>query len=289
MNSTLNRSKHFVLDNKSRSFSDESSFTLSPASTTAATSSSMSTCSSPPTSPMSTMSDPPSPISWASDCDEPVTTTSLPDKKRSSGHFEDDNENNRRYAPYVNKKPKFATKYDEMLQPLSPMTYLPVESLMLPLPNKTHRPNYNVQSQKQFRNLLESRAKISDIESFLGDNSETIDINEYNLEGRTALQQCCFDGNLPTAKLLVRFGADAKLTTREGFSTLHIAAFSGHSNILLYIMSLRRWIRRFDTHKKCSIFYILKLPIFIYNMSLLFSSLLSFYVLVWHKQKKCDI
>ena len=238
MNSTLNRSNHFVLD-KSRSYSDESSFTLSPASTTAATSSSMSTCSSPPTSPMSTMSDPPSPISWASDCDETVTT-SLPDKKRSSSHFEDDNENNRRYAPYVNKKPKFATKYDEMLQPLSPMTYLPVESLMLPLPNKTHRPNYNVQSQKQFRNLLESRAKISDIESFLGDNSETIDINEYNLEGRTALQQCCFDGNLPTAKLLVRFGADAKLTTREGFSTLHIAAFSGHSNVLLYIMSLRR-------------------------------------------------
>jgi ankyrin repeat protein len=39
--------------------------------------------------------------------------------------------------------------------------------------------------------------------------------------------------------VLVRFGADSRLTTREGFSALHIAAFSGHSDILLYIMSLK--------------------------------------------------
>jgi hypothetical protein len=152
------------------------------------------------------MSDPPSPSSWTSECEDQSFSSS--NKKRSSNHFEDEESEASRvpeYHPYVNKKPKFATKYDEMLQPMSPMTYLPVESVMIPM--KTHRANFSTQSQKQFR---------------------------------TALHQCCFDGNLPTAKLLVRFGADAKLTTREGFSTLHIAAFSGHSNVLLYIMSLRR-------------------------------------------------
>jgi hypothetical protein len=187
---------------------------------------------------MSTISDPPSPISWSSDGEDQPTSKPQPEKKRTSSHFDEDS--TKTYQPYVNKKPKFATKYDEMLQPMSPMTYLPVDSLMLPIPNQTHRPNYNVQSQKKFLNLLETRAKISEIETFLGENSEGIDINEYNVEGRTALQQCCFDGNLPTAKLLVRFGANTKLTTREGFSMLHLAAFSGHSNILLYIMSLRR-------------------------------------------------
>jgi ankyrin repeat protein len=125
-----------------------------------------------------------------------------------------------------------------MLQPMSPTTYLPVESITLPA--QARRSNYSAQSQKQFRLLLESKAKPADLEAFLGQHSEAVDVNEYNGEGRTALHECCFDGNLPTAKLLVRFGADARLTTREGFSTLHIAAFSGHSNLMLYIMSLRR-------------------------------------------------
>jgi Ankyrin repeats (3 copies) len=233
MNSSLNLSRRYLLE-KSQSCSDESSFAYSPASSTM--SSSSSTCSSPPpASPMSTLSDPPSPASWNSDCDEQQTVTSSASKKRTSNHFDDDVKH---FQPYVNKKPKFATKYDEMLQPLSPMTYLPVESLMLP--TKTHQANFNLASQKQFRSLLESKAATSEIESFLCQHSETIDINEYNSEGRTALHQCCFEGNLPTAKVLVRFGANAKLTTRDGFSLLHLAAFSGHSNFMFYIFSLKQ-------------------------------------------------
>jgi len=228
-------SRHYVLE-KSQTCSEESSFVYSPASsTTSSSSSSLSTCSSPPpASPESTLSDPPSPTpSWSSDLDDQQTFTSSASKKRSSSHFEDV----RQHQPYVNKKPKFATKYDEMLQPLSPMTYLPVESLLLP--PTTHRPNFNQASQRQFRSLMESNAKPSEIESFLSENSEMIDINEYNSEGRTALHQSCFDGNLSMAKLLVRFGANAKLTTRDGFSLLHIAAFAGHSGIMFYILSLR--------------------------------------------------
>ena len=82
-------------------------------------------------------------------------------------------------------------------------------------------------------------SNVNDIEDFLTKHSENVDLNEYNEEGRTALQQSCFEGNLQLAQVLVRFGADSRLTTREGFSALHIAAFSGHSDVLLYIMSLK--------------------------------------------------
>jgi hypothetical protein len=180
---------------------------------------------------MSTDSDPPSPASsWVSDAsDEPevveVRKRSCPgDQAVVVGQT------------FVNKKPRFATKYDEMLQPLSPITMLPVEALSPP----PQRPNLNSQHQVEFRDLLASNSNLADVESFLDGHSQTIDINEYNSEGRTAFQQCCYEGNLPAARLLVRYGADSKLTTREGFSALHIAAFSGHSNVLMYVMSLRR-------------------------------------------------
>jgi len=191
---------------------------------------------------MSTESDPPSPVSWVSDSEESVvsvsTTTTTNSKKRCSSHFE--SEHRPSFQTFVNKKPKFATKYDEMLQPLSPMTMLPIESLSLPTDSLVHRNSFNSQLQKEFRQLIESSATLLAVESFLEQHSETIDINEYNTEGRTALQQCVFEGNLPTVKLLVKYGADAKLTTRDGFSPLHLASFSGHSNILMYIISLRR-------------------------------------------------
>ena len=74
------------------------------------------------------------------------------------------------------------------------------------------------------------------LEDFLVHHSENIDVNQYNHDGQTALQQSCSAGNLPLVKLLVRFGANMRLTTREGFSVLHIAAFSGHSELLAFVM-----------------------------------------------------
>lgn len=138
-----------------------------------------------------------------------------------------------------NKQPRFATKYDEMLQPLSPVTTLPVETKQGISIHKTHKSDFDAQLQRQFQNLLGIASNVGDIEEFLSKHSENVDLNEYNDDGRTALQQSCFEGNLRLAQLLVRFGADSRLTTREGFSALHIAAFSGHSDILLYIMSLK--------------------------------------------------
>ena len=78
--------------------------------------------------------------------------------------------------------------------------------------------------------------RVTSVEDFLLHHSENIDVNQYNSDGRTALQQSCLVGNLPLVKLLVRFGANMRLTTREGFSILHIAAFSGHSDLLTFVM-----------------------------------------------------
>ena len=40
------------------------------------------------------------------------------------------------------------------------------------------------------------------------------------------------------AKVLVKYGADSQQSTRDGFSTFHLAVFSGHSTLMTYILSL---------------------------------------------------
>merc|ERR1712226_569720 len=56
-------------------------------------------------------------------------------------------------------RPKFPTKYHEMLQPLSPVTTLPVESVIRrPLPNKTHITEHDIHLQKKFHSLVDSAA-----------------------------------------------------------------------------------------------------------------------------------
>ena len=182
---------------------------------------------------MSTSSDNSAPNSFWNPCDD-FTKPNLNQLKRSSS------DSDMKVSNLNNKQPKFATKYDEMLQPMSPVTTLPVATKPSILSiNKTHKSSFDAKLQRQFQNLIGFASNVADIEDFLSKHSENVDLNEYNDEGRTALQQSCFEGNLQLAQVLVRFGADSRLTTREGFSALHIAAFSGHSDVLLFIMSLK--------------------------------------------------
>lgn len=180
---------------------------------------------SPPISPMSMSSSDMSPSS-VSDCDQDSKSPRL---KRSNSDGS---------LGYINKQPRFATKYDELLQPLSPVTTLPVQSRK-PLPIRTHRSEHDIVLQRQFQSIV-GLADTAEVENFLAKYSQNVDINQYNEEGRTPLQQSCFDGSLPMAKLFIQYGADTRLTTREGFSTLHVAAFSGQSDVLMYIMSLKK-------------------------------------------------
>lgn len=174
-----------------------------------------------------------SPMSTCSDfnCDESQnnqqksTSTSM---KRSNSDGE--------LTKFRSKVPKYANKYEEMLQPLSPVTTLPCT--IIP-PRLSNRPNSDqlIKLQNKFESVIVSD-EIDMVEDFLSKHSTDININQYNCEGRTALQQSCVDGKIELAKSLVKYGADHCLTNRDGFSTLQIAAFSGHPEMMMYILSL---------------------------------------------------
>ena len=159
------------------------------------------------------------------------------------------NKNLNGLLPFVNKKPKFPTKYHEMLQPLSPATsYPPATTTEFNSLNVKQRPETDVQLQEQLNCLIDDIISSSDegipsstskVEEFLLKHSEKVDLNRYNSEGQTILQRCCLEGNLSLAKLVVRFGAKSKITTRDGFTTLHIAAFSCHSQMLFFVLNLK--------------------------------------------------
>ena len=126
-----------------------------------------------------------------------------------------------------------------MLQPMSPMKILRCDTSSRPvtMPIKTHRSAHDVKLQCQFHDLV-SLSDHEEVEDFLAQHLENLEVNQFNGDGRTALQQACLEGNLPMAKVLVKYGANARLTTRDGFSTFHLAVFSGHSTLMGYILSL---------------------------------------------------
>jgi hypothetical protein len=138
-------------------------------------------------------------------------------------------------SSYSNKQPKFPTKYHEMLQPLNPITTLRVKAIL-----PTHKSTVNAKLQEQFLRVLQLGNTVADVEAFLRDHSENIDINQYNSDGQTPLHLASLEGNCDAVELLIRFGADIFLTTRDGFSVMHLAAFSGNSKLLCFFTSLIR-------------------------------------------------
>lgn len=66
-------------------------------------------------------------------------------------------------------------------------------------------------------------------------------VNSFGPEGQTALHQSVIDGNLELVKLLVKFGADIRLANRDGWSALHIAAYGGHQDIVLYLITKAKY------------------------------------------------
>jgi len=85
---------------------------------------------------------------------------------------------------------------------------------------------------------------MDELERLLETKDGKINVNVYDKEGQTALHQSCLDGNLELVKLLVRFGADVKLANRDGWNALHIAAYGGHQDIALYLISANRTSKR---------------------------------------------
>jgi len=142
----------------------------------------------------------------------------------------------------VSKRPKYnvgGTIYDAMLAPLSPVTTLPVTSTTCLSVSQTIKSDPDL--QRDFIELV-NLGKKSKLEHFLSENVESININQYCSEGLTPLQRVCQDGgegSTDVAKVLVRYGADVRLTSRDGWSAVHMATFSGNSTLMLFLLGCR--------------------------------------------------
>ena len=90
--------------------------------------------------------------------------------------------------------------------------------------------------QKMFLEVIRS-GDSNRLRSMLEERQFKVNINIFNPEGQTALHQSCVDGNLELVKLLLAWGADARLANRDGWSALHIAVYGGHRDIVRYLLT----------------------------------------------------
>lgn len=178
------------------------------------------------------LSPPESPMSTSSDREEETNVS--PPPSRSSSMSTSANQNDK--VQFTNRKPKFPTKYHEELQPLSPSTVLPVSAVVTP----THASGVNADLQRQFLGLVLRGCSAQSIDAFLEGHSENVDLNAYDAEGRTPLHNACLADRVDLAGVLVKFGADPRLTTRDGFNLFHLASFVNSSNMFNLLIKLKR-------------------------------------------------
>ncbi|XP_012884869.1 PREDICTED: notch-regulated ankyrin repeat-containing protein [Dipodomys ordii] len=96
-------------------------------------------------------------------------------------------------------------------------------------------------TQRVFQEAVR-RGNTAELQSLLQNmTSCEFNVNSFGPEGQTALHQSVIDGNLELVKLLVKFGADIRLANRDGWSALHIAAFGGHQDIVLYLITKAKY------------------------------------------------
>jgi ankyrin repeat protein len=138
--------------------------------------------------------------------------------------------------PHTDHPHHKGTIYESLLAPLSPSTTLPIPTNIFP----SNSSDSKLQSQL---NILISKEDPEELDMFLTKNLEQVDINHYSQKGDTALQRVCQDSgssSLKIAKVLVKHGADPKLTNKDGWSPVHVASTAGDSRLLLFLLrSLR--------------------------------------------------
>lgn len=103
------------------------------------------------------------------------------------------------------------------------------------MPQPTHQVSYNPSLQARFNNALQNQ-DYRELQDLLDTSSDHIDINKYNQDGQTPIQQACISGQLAMVQLMIRYGADPNMRSRDGWATLHLASFYGNSEILQYII-----------------------------------------------------
>jgi hypothetical protein len=133
------------------------------------------------------------------------------------------------------KRPRYAgTIYEAMLAPLAPAT--------TPAPRRPPaQPRGDPALQADLASLVRL-SKRAPLEEWLEEHAECVNLNLYSSEGLTPLQEVCQEGgegSAELARLLVRFGADTRMASRDGWSPVHMASFSGNSALLLFLLSCR--------------------------------------------------
>ncbi|XP_023321714.1 notch-regulated ankyrin repeat-containing protein B [Eurytemora carolleeae] len=128
---------------------------------------------------------------------------------------------------------RYKNIYEERLEPLYPART--DTTLLRPMPKSTHRSEYDSVLQKKFDILVEQR-NYQELEDLLRSSSHCININQYDSVGQTPLQSFCMSGDLNLVQLMVRYGADTQLSSRDGWSTLHYASYSGVQEVLLCVL-----------------------------------------------------
>ena len=149
-------------------------------------------------------------------------------------------------SPPSAKIPKYVgTIYEQRLAPLSPVITLPVpyvnrHGVQPSVPANTTFAKQKMSSvdssyQNKFMKLVQS-GDSNQLDQFLEENGKLIDINRYNEDGVTPIQLVCQDGgSAAVAKVLVRYGADLRMTSRDGWTALHMATFSGSFALMTFI------------------------------------------------------
>ena len=129
---------------------------------------------------------------------------------------------------------RYKNIYEERLEPLySSRTDTTLYNR--PLPQSTHQSEFDVALQTRFAQLVEER-NYTELENLLQSSSHAININQFDKVGQTPLQRFCVSGDLNLVQLMVRYGADTQLCSRDGWSTLHYASYSGVQEVLLYVL-----------------------------------------------------
>ncbi len=91
--------------------------------------------------------------------------------------------------------------------------------------------------QKIFEDAV-GRGDSHGLKKLLEERQGKFNVNFFDTEGQTALHKCVLDGNLELVKLLVKFGADTRLQNRDGWSPFHLATYSGHREIVMFLIGM---------------------------------------------------
>jgi hypothetical protein len=130
------------------------------------------------------------------------------------------------------------TIYEARLGPLAPATTLPVAATAR-MAGPPRPAVVDSALQAQLLHLVEEQAG-DDLVKFLEKHSHRVDVNQYGEDGVTPLQRVCQEGGpVGVARLLVRYGADVRMTSRDGWSPLHMASYAGNTALILYLLSCR--------------------------------------------------